>query len=64
MRAANAMSAAASLRVIVVCKNPGAPLPVALASIWEHLHALTYRVVRDGTLLIARFAPDPRSPCR
>lgn len=48
MLAANAMSAAPPLSVIVVCKNPGARLPVALQSIWEQLHVSPDIVVIDG----------------
>ena len=44
----NAMSAAPSFSVIVVCKNPGPRLHGALASVWEQLHVGPDLVVIDG----------------
>jgi putative colanic acid biosynthesis glycosyltransferase len=48
MLAPNAMSAAPSISVIVVCKNPGARLHAALASVWEQRWAEPELVVIDG----------------
>ena len=48
MLAANAMSAAPPLSVIVVCKNPGARLAAALESIWGQLHVSPDLIVVDG----------------
>jgi glycosyltransferase involved in cell wall biosynthesis len=36
------------ISVIVVCKNPGPRLPVALASVWEQLHVRAELIVIDG----------------
>ena len=44
----NAMSAAPTLSVIVVCKNPGARLHAALASVWEQRHVQPELIVIDG----------------
>jgi putative colanic acid biosynthesis glycosyltransferase len=44
----NAMSAAPSLSVIVVSKNPGPRLHAALQSIWEQLHVQPEVIVIDG----------------
>ena len=48
MLAANAMSAAPPLSVILVCKNPGPRLPAALASVWAQLHVRPEIIVIDG----------------
>lgn len=48
MLPANAMSAAPTLSVIVVCKNPGPALPVALASVWEQRSVAVELIVIDG----------------
>jgi glycosyltransferase involved in cell wall biosynthesis len=45
---ANAMSAAPTLSVIVVCKNPGSRLHAALASIWDQRHVQPELIVIDG----------------
>ena len=45
---ANAMPAAPHLSVIIVCKNPGPHLPLALASVWEQRHVQPDIVVVDG----------------
>lgn len=45
---ANAMSAAPTLSVIIVCKNPGSRLHAALASIWEQRHVQPELIVIDG----------------
>ncbi len=42
------MSTAPSLSVIVVCKNPGPRLHVALASVWEQRHVHAELIVVDG----------------
>jgi putative colanic acid biosynthesis glycosyltransferase len=42
------MSAAPALSVIVVCKNPGKRLHVALASVWEQRHVEAELIVIDG----------------
>ncbi len=44
----NAMSAAPTLSVIVVCKNPGSRLPAALASVWAQKHVEPELIVVDG----------------
>lgn len=44
----NAMSAAPTLSVIVVCKNPGRQLHAALASVWEQQHVEPELIVVDG----------------
>ena len=48
MLAANAMSAAPTISVIVACKNPGPRLPAALASVWEQRHVEPELIVIDG----------------
>ena len=48
MLAANAMSAAPFVSVIVVCKNPGARLRAALASVWAQRDAALELIVIDG----------------
>lgn len=48
MLPANAMSAAPTLSVIVVCKNPGPRLRAALGSAWEQRHVHAEIVVVDG----------------
>src|SRR4051812_37303583 len=48
MLASNAMSAAPSLSIIVACKNPGARLHAALASVWEQKHVQPELIVIDG----------------
>jgi glycosyltransferase involved in cell wall biosynthesis len=48
MLAANAMSAAPIFSVIVVCKNPGAPLHAALTSVWAQRDAALELIVIDG----------------
>jgi glycosyltransferase involved in cell wall biosynthesis len=45
---ANAMSAAPTLSVIVVCKNPGSRLHAALASVWDQRHVQPELIVIDG----------------
>lgn len=47
MLAANAMSAAPSLSVILTCRNPGPKLPTALASVWEQQGAPLETIVVD-----------------
>ncbi len=42
------MSAAPPISVIVVCKNPGPRLPVALASVWEQKWIEAELIVIDG----------------
>ena len=42
------MSAAPTLSVIIVCKNPGPRLATALASVWSQRHAHPELVVIDG----------------
>ena len=44
----NAMSAAPTLSVVIVCLNPGPRLPVALASVWAQLHVAPEIIVIDG----------------
>lgn len=44
----NAMSAAPTLSVVIVCFNPGPRLPVALASVWAQLHVAPEVIVVDG----------------
>jgi putative colanic acid biosynthesis glycosyltransferase len=44
----NAMSAAPTLSVIVVCKNPGSRLPAAIASVTEQRHVAAELIVIDG----------------
>ena len=44
----NAMSAAPTLSVVVPCKNPGAPLRAALASVWAQQGAPVELIVIDG----------------
>jgi putative colanic acid biosynthesis glycosyltransferase len=44
----NAMSAAPSLSVVLVCKNSGPRLPLALESIWAQLHLPIEIIVIDG----------------
>src|SRR4051812_471640 len=48
MLASNAMSAAPTISVIVVCKNPGPRLAAALSSVREQLHVSTELIVVDG----------------
>jgi putative colanic acid biosynthesis glycosyltransferase len=48
MLAANAMSAAPTLSVIVVCKDPGPSLAAALASVWAQRSVATELIVVDG----------------
>src|SRR2546423_15086867 len=48
MLAANAMSAAPTLSVIVACKNPGSRLHAALESVWEQRHVDLELIVIDG----------------
>src|SRR4051812_6011586 len=48
MLAANAMSAAPTISVIVACKNPGPRLLVALTSVWEQRHLQPELIVIDG----------------
>lgn len=48
MLPANAMSAAPTLSVIVVCKNPGRRLHASLASVWEQCHVQPEIIVIDG----------------
>lgn len=48
MLAANAMSAAPTLSVVIACLNPGARLPAALASVWAQLHVAPEIIVIDG----------------
>ncbi len=48
MLGANAMSAAPSLSVIVVCKNPGSSLRGALASVWDQQPLAPELIVIDG----------------
>ncbi len=43
------MSHAPSISVIVVCKNPGPRLPVALASVWSQRGAAVELIVVDGS---------------
>jgi glycosyltransferase involved in cell wall biosynthesis len=42
------MSAAPTLSVIVVCRNPGSRLAPALASVWEQRHVQPELIVIDG----------------
>ncbi len=42
------MSAAPTLSVILVCKNPGRRLPAALASVWNQRNASAELIVVDG----------------
>jgi len=44
----NAMPAAPTLSVIVVCRNPGSRLAAALASVWEQRHVQPELIVIDG----------------
>lgn len=44
----NAMSAAPTLSVVIVCLNPGPRLSVALASVWAQLHVAPEIIVIDG----------------
>jgi putative colanic acid biosynthesis glycosyltransferase len=44
----NAMVSTPALSVIVVCKNPGARLPAALASVWSQRDAAIELIVIDG----------------
>ena len=48
MLPANAMSAAPTLSVVIPCKNPGAPLRAALASVWAQQGAAVELIVIDG----------------
>src|SRR4051812_14036711 len=48
MLAPNAMSATPSLSVIIVCKNPGKSLAIALESVWEQRHVQVELIVIDG----------------
>lgn len=48
MLAANAMSSAPTLSVIIACKNPGEPLRATLASVWGQLHVAAEVIVVDG----------------
>lgn len=48
MLAANAMSSAPTLSVIVACKNPGEQLHATLASVWAQLHVSAEIIVVDG----------------
>ncbi len=48
MLARNAMSAAPSVSVIVVCLNPGSRLATALESVWAQRHVAPELIVVDG----------------
>ena len=48
MLALTAMSVAPPISVIIVCKNPGPRLPVALASVWEQKWIEPELIVIDG----------------